>query len=82
MEVRVRSFQIMSDALPPGDSSWKSILAYFVITAIALSAEYIRRIMPPPRKRDQWDDDDDAYQFETDETAYEDSKEYEEGENE
>lgn len=70
----------MSDAMPPGDSSWRSILAYFVITAIALSAEYIRRIMPPPRKRRKWDAEDEERQFERDEARYEHEKDEEDDE--
>ncbi len=80
MEGPAQQWTVMSDALPPGDNSWRSILAYLVITAIALSAEYIRRIMPPPRKRRKWDDDDDEHRFAEDEAAYEDSKRHEEDE--
>lgn len=61
----------MSDALPPGDNSWRSVAVYALITAIALSAEYLRRVMPPPRKRRKWDADDEDAQFEKDEARYE-----------
>ena len=50
---------VMSDALPPGDSSWRSVAVYAIITLIALSAEYIRRIMPPPRRRPRRHDEDE-----------------------
>lgn len=43
----------MADGTPnplPPDNDWFGILYFFLITAITVGAEYLRRIMPPPRK--------------------------------
>jgi hypothetical protein len=35
--------------LPPVDGEWRSLFIYASVVAISIAAEWLRRIMPPPR---------------------------------
>lgn len=42
----------MSDGQVPGTpSGWQGLLYFALVTLITVGADYLRRIMPPPRRR-------------------------------
>lgn len=44
-----RTSDVAVDPLPPSDGEWQSILIYASLVVISLAAEWVRRLMPPPR---------------------------------
>lgn len=54
----------MADPTPPPGAN--SILTFALITAITLLAEYLRRLMPPPRRHRRKSNDHDYDDYDDD----------------